>query len=385
VRLVKRTLDQIEPPVGALPDLGDSSVRILDVAQGAPAYPTAPSIVARIQEVAAHPDGGRYTDGRGLPALRAALAEDLSLDYGATIPAECLLITAGSNQAFCVTASALAEPGDDVVLTTPFYFNHDMWVRLEGLRPLYVETTPDAGQVSVEDVTRSLTARTRMIVLASPGNPAGVSASPDVLDDLADLARDSEVVLVLDETYRAFRGSQAPAHRLFSRPDWQEYVVSLHSFSKDFAIPGYRVGAVVGAPRLLDEVMKLMDCVAICAPRIGQEAALEGLRSAQVWRRERAEEVGRKHEAFRLAMTDASGGFELCLSGGFYGWVRHPGAVPDTDGVVRRLALESGVLAISGSVFTPVDRGFLRVSFANLELDEIDELARRLANFGAGR
>jgi aspartate/methionine/tyrosine aminotransferase len=132
---------------------------------------------------------------------------------------------------------------------------------------------------------------------------------------------------------------------------------------------------------LLDEVMKLMDCVAICAPRIGQEAALEGLRSAGEWRRERAAEVAEKHERFRSAMSESPGGFDLELSGGFYGWVRHPETNSATDTVVRRLAEELGVLAISGEVFTPTDRGYLRVSYANLELDEIDELARRLARY----
>jgi len=383
LRLVRKTLDQIDPPVGVVDDLrrsrpGDD---VLDVAQGAPAYPTAPSIVERVREIAAHPDGGRYTDGRGLPALRAALADDLSEDYDAGIPKENVLITAGSNQAFCLTASALAERGDEVILTAPFYFNHDMWIRLDGLRPVHVDTSPVTGQVTVEDIAGKVTPKTRMIVLTTPGNPTGVTASPDVMDELADLARARDLVLVLDETYRTFRAHPGPAHRLFQRPDWPEFFVSLQSFSKDFAIPGYRVGAVIGMPLLLDEVMKLMDCVAICAPRIGQEAALDGLRSAGEWRRQKAAEVAHKHERFRFAMSGSPGGFDLQLSGGFYGWVRHPESTARTDVVVRRLAGELGVLAISGEVFTPTDRGYIRVSFANLELDEIDELARRLARY----
>ena len=108
LRLVKRTLDQIDPPVGVVDLLREGLPvdEVLDAAQGAPAYPTAPSIVERVREVAGHDDGGRYTDGRGLPALRAALAEDLNQDYGAEVSLEDVLITAGSNQAFCLAASA---------------------------------------------------------------------------------------------------------------------------------------------------------------------------------------------------------------------------------------------------------------------------------------
>jgi aspartate/methionine/tyrosine aminotransferase len=381
LRLVRRTLDQIDPPVGSVEAMRPThfSGEVLDMSQGAPSYPTAPSIIDRVREVAADPDGGRYTDGFGLTELRTALAQDLSRDYDATIPPESVLITAGSNQAFCLTASALAERGDEVILSTPFYFNHDMWVRLDGLRPVYVETSPENGQLDVAAVASRVTDRTRMIVLVSPGNPTGVTATPDVVDGLADLARDRGVVLVLDETYRVFRSGRA--HRVFQRLDWAEYFVSLHSFSKDYAIPGYRVGAVVGSPPLLDQVIKLMDCVAICAPRIGQEAALEGLRSAGDWRAEKVAEVEVRHQRFREVMSGSPGGFRLHASGGFYGWVRHPAPPGDTERVVRRLGLDLGVLTLAGTAFTQEDQGFVRFSYANIEPAQIDELGRRLSEF----
>ncbi len=354
---------------------------MLDMAQGAPAYPTAPSIIERIQEVVAHPDGARYTHGWGLPALRSALANDLSDDYQGSVNEESVLITAGSNQAFCLTASSLAEAGDEVIVTVPFYFNHDMWIRLDQLRPVYVDTSPATGQVAVDDVARSVTPRTRMIVVTSPGNPTGVTADQEIVDGLADLARSRGLALVLDETYRAFRSNPGPLHTLFQRSDWADYFVSLQSFSKDFALPGYRVGAVVGSPGLLNEVMKLMDCVAICAPRVGQEAALEGLRTAREWRNDRARDLAAKHERFQAVMSGSPGGFRLQMSGGFYGWLAHPGPGDDTVEVVRRLAVECGVLTIPGNVFTPTDRGLIRVSFANLELDKLDEFGRRLEKF----
>ena len=382
--MVKRTLGEIEPPIGVLDELRERAQRedLLDVAQGAPAYATAPSIVQRIREVASDPNGAKYTDGRGLPALREELARDLSQDYSAQLSTENVLISSGSNQAFCLAVSALAEPGDEVIVTVPYYFNHDMWIRLDGLRPIYVDTSSTTGQVAVEDVARKVTKRTRMIVVTSPGNPTGVTASSEVLEELANLARDKQLVLVLDETYRTFRPNpNVPAHGLFQRSDWTEYLVSLHSFSKDFAIPGYRVGALVGSSLLLGEAMKLMDCVAICAPRIGQEAALEALRSAGEWRVGRATEARIKLDRFRQIMAGSPGGFDLSLSGGFYGWVAHPDSTSGTPAVIRRLALECGVLAISGTVFTPEDRGFIRVGFANIESDQIDELARRLAGY----
>ena len=113
-------------------------------------------------------------------------------------------------------------------------------------------------------------------------------------------------------------------------------MVSLHSFSKDLAIPGYRVGAVVASAALNREVTKLLDCVAICAPRIGQEAAWAGLIAGGRWRRDRAREVALRRQWFVAAMADRPGGFELLSGGGFFGWVRHPFSGRPTADVVRR-------------------------------------------------
>ncbi|MGQ4486012.1 aminotransferase class I/II-fold pyridoxal phosphate-dependent enzyme, partial [Streptomyces sp. SAS_281] len=263
----------------------------------------------------------------------------------------------------------------------PYYFNHDMWLRMNGIRPAYLE--PGAGLLPDPTACEKLlNERTRAIVLVTPGNPSGVVLPPDVIAGFAALAERRGVALVLDETYRTFRGTQDPAHGLFARPDWGRSVISLHSFSKDLAIPGYRVGAVVGSPQVGREVMKLLDCVAICAPRVGQEAAWAGLTAAGEWRAARAAEVAAKKARFDAVMAGRPGGFELLSSGGFFGWVRHPFADRGTEEVVRDLVVRYDTLVLPGTAFRPDDRGTFRVSFSNVEEAELDELRRRLVLAG---
>ena len=158
--------------------------------------------------------------------------------------------------------------------------------------------------------------------------------------------------------------------------------MSLHSFAKDLAIPGYRVGAVVASPELNREVMKLLDCVAICAPRIGQEAAWAGLTAAQEWRAARAREVADRLRWFAAAMADRPGGFELVSAGGFFGWIRHPFASCPTDDVVRDLAVTYDTLVIPGTAFLPDDRRMLRVSVSNVDRDALTDFAARLVAAG---
>jgi aspartate/methionine/tyrosine aminotransferase len=253
---------------------------------------------------------------------------------------------------------------------------YDMWLRMNGVVPRYLEPGPDLVPTP-EAAEALITARTRAIVLVSPGNPSGVVIPPDVLAGFHRLAARHDIALIVDETYRSFRGTDEPAHALFADPDWARTLISLHSFSKDLAIPGYRVGAVLASPEVNREVMKLLDCVAICPPRIGQEAAWAGLASAGQWRRERAGEVADKRAWLETVLADRPGGFEVLTSGGFFAWVRHPFGRP-TDDVVRELITRYDTLVISGTAFLPDDRQVFRVSFGNVDKAGIGEFAARL-------
>jgi aspartate/methionine/tyrosine aminotransferase len=383
--LSPRTVNEIDSPMGAAYGLlagRSGELELLDLAQAAPSYPPAVEMMEHVVKVAREPNGGAYVPSPGLPQLREAFAADLSRAYGGPVGADQMVITAGCNQAFCLVAQALAEPGDEVIEALPYYFNYDMWLRMNGVVPRYLE--PGPGLVPDPGAAEALiTHRTRAIVLVSPGNPTGVTIPPDVIAAFYEVARRHDIALVLDETYRTFRGTAEPAHELFADRDWPRTLVSLHSFSKDLAIPGYRVGAVVSSPELKREVMKLLDCVAICPPRVGQEAAWAGLALAQEWRRARADEAMDKQHALEKALADRPGGFELLTCGGFFGWIRHPFEGRGTDEVVRDLITRYDALVLSGTAFLPDDRQVFRVSFGNVDVAGLTEFAGRLRLMGA--
>ncbi len=382
MRLTDRTRRQIDSPIGAHAHLLGQvppDRPLLDLSQGAPGFPTAPAIAARIAEVATQPDGGRYAPLLGLLHVREAFAGEVGDAYGtagsADVSAADVCITSGCNQAFCMVASAIAEPGDDIVLTAPWYFNHHMWLGLDSVGATIVEPA-DGLEATVEEFEQAIGPRTRAIVVVTPGNPTGHVVSAERLAQYAALARDRGIALIVDETYRSFVPGGRP-HRLFDDPDWRDTVVSLHSFSKDLAIPGARVGAIVAGPDLLREAAKLIDCVTICAPRLGQEAVHAGLTQALEWRAGKVAEIAEKQRRFESVLASRPGGFELRSAGAYYGWVRH-GLDVATPEVVERLLLEQGILTIPGTAFTPTDTSMLRFSFANADLDRLDELAPRL-------
>ena len=385
MQLSTRTTSVATSPIGdakAWLSHRNSNRPLLDLSQAAPNYPTAPVIAARIAEVAASSDGGAYAPPMGIPELKMAFAERLCSDTGSTVTAENVLPTAGCNQAFCVAVSALADAGDEIIVPLPYYFNHTMWLEAEGIVPRFLE--PEANFVPTpSDAEDLINERTRAIVLVTPGNPTGVAFPAAVIDAFASLAARRGIALIIDETYRNFRDTSAPAHHAMVGADWVDTVISLHSFSKDLAIPGYRVGAIVAGKGFLEQAAKLLDCVAICAPRISQEAAVAGLVAADNWRQDQAERIAANLGVFRDVMATSPGGFELAASGAFFGWVRHPFETMSSNDVVKHLVLDHDVLVIPGTAFMPTDERWLRFSFANLEAAELVELAERLIECSA--
>jgi len=257
---------------------------------------------------------------------------------------------------------------------------------MRGVRPVYLELDADLVPRAA-DAEALVTPRTRAIVLVTPGNPSGVTIPPSEIAAFARLARRHDLALILDETYRTYRDTAPdnvaePAHPLFAEPDWRSTLVSLHSYSKDLAIPGYRVGCLVAGPELTRQVLKLMDCVAICAPRVGQEAALAGLTEAGRWRAERAAEIARRRALLGEVLAGKPGGFESVSLGGFFAWVRHPFTDRPTLEVVRELVLDHGVLVIPGTGFLPDDRQMLRVSVGRIDEAGAATLTERLTAAG---
>ena len=353
---------------------------LVDVAQAAPGYPPERGLidhVSRLDQAAV----SRYGPVLGETPLRVALAAELSTAYRAEIRHEQVAVTAGANQAFCLAVSVLCGPGDEVIMPVPYYFNYDMWLNMAGVGATYLECS--AGMLpSVEDAAALLDARTRAIVLVTPNNPTGRVYPPELIAAFARLAAERGIHLIVDETYRDFRDTTAPAHDLFGDRRWDRSVIQIQSFSKVYSIPGYRVGAMAASPELLHEVDKVADCLTICPSRIGQEAALYGLGHLDGWVAANRATMNRRVQQFGESMQGSS--YEVVSAGAYFAYVRHPFEGVPGIRVARRLFDEYAVLALAGEMFGPDQDRYLRLAFANLEDGDIPELAHRLNESAAG-
>ena len=357
---------------------------LLNLSQAAPVDPPPEALrEAMARAVLDDPGAHLYGPVLGLPDLRDAVAERWSRDYGGSISARNVAITSGCNQAFCAALTLLAGAGDNVVLPTPWYFNHRMWLDMTGVQtralPCRAGMLPD-----VDEAAALIDARTRAIVLVTPNNPTGAEYPAGLMRAFLDLARRHGIALIVDETYRDFHAQDGAPHDLFADPGWDDTLIQLYSFSKAFRLTGHRVGALVASERRLAQVEKFLDTVTICPNQIGQRAALHGLRHMADWvAGERAEILARRAEIDRrIAALD---GWERLGSGAYFAYLRHPFDMP-SDVLCRRLVDEQSLLLLPGTMFAPKGTdGFaeatVRIAFANADRDGIGEMAGRLAAF----
>lgn len=358
----------------------------INVSQAVPAEPPPEPLRRAIAEAALNdPDAHLYGADLGLPELREEIAVRWSAAYGGEIAPGQVAIASGCNQAFCAAVATLAAPGDEVLLPTPWYFNHAMWLTMSGIIPAPLPT----GDALIPDpdlAARSITSRTRALVLVTPNNPAGTEYPAGTVEAFRDLARDRGLALIVDETYRDFDSRVGAPHRLFEDPDWADTLIHLYSFSKAYRLSGHRVGAMIAHENRLAEVEKFVDCVAICPNQMGQRAALWGLRNLQSWLAGERDGILER----RAAMTkgfERLGGWRLLGIGAYFAYVEHPFAEA-SDSVARRLAQEAGLILLPGTIFMPpcdpAGERQLRIAFANVDLSGISALFDRLENLPSG-
>src|SRR5262245_20300024 len=200
-----------------------------------------------------------YSSDAGIPELRSALAASL-LALGATVdPASEVIITAGGNQAFQLALTTMIEPGDEVILVSPYFLNHEMAVRSVAAIPVEAPTSAERSfEARWEDIAPHLTHRTSAVVVVSPSNPTGAVIRAAEIEHIVAECAARNLLVVMDETYLRFAYDDEP-FTVASTQEWRENVVIVGSFSKAFAITGWRCGYLLGSSEVIAEAMKIQD------------------------------------------------------------------------------------------------------------------------------
>jgi aspartate/methionine/tyrosine aminotransferase len=374
------------PPVPSVAAWGrsydGSKGPLIDLSQAVPGYPAHPDMLRLLGEAASSKAYTGYGPIEGEMDLRLAYSQHVSQVYGERLAAENVHITSGCNQAFVCAAMAVAGPGDTVLMTEPFYFNHETTLAMMGIRTGFVGCDAAQGFLpQLQAIEAAIVPGVKALALVSPNNPTGAIYPSSLLLAIFELCRRKGVWLILDETYRDFfPESRVAPHGLFSVDGWEESLISLYSFSKSFCIPGHRLGAITAGAATVNQIAKIMDNLQICAPRAAQAAVAQALPLLTDWREENRQEIGRRAQALKSVMRGLDN-WKLGAIGAYFAFVRHPFLGRGSVEVAEQLAKGAGITCIPGAYFGGNQQDYLRFAFANADVSTILQLQERLKNF----
>lgn len=379
-----RRLRAVQTPIiPAIADLIRAHPGTISLGQGVVNYPPPPEAFAAIARFAADPANHKYQPVAGIPALLDALARKLETEnHLATGPAHGnrIMVTAGGNNAFLAALLAIADPGDEVILPVPYYFNHEMAITMANCRPVLVPT--DAHyQLDVAALRAAITPRTRAIVTVSPNNPSGAVYSAATLRTVNALCAEHGIFHLSDEAYEQFTYDGATHFSPASIPGAAAHTISLFSLSKAFGFASWRIGWMVYPEKLEAALRKIQDTIIICPPVISQHAAIGALAAGTPYVREQLRALAEVRALVQreLAPLVADGLTEIPpATGAFYFLLRLNSSRPPLE-IAERLIREHRIAAIPGSAFG-LDQGcHLRVAYGALQSDNAAEGIARLS------
>ena len=381
-----RTQTTITPPVmeaySWIADKDFSNLPLINVSQAAPVDPPPAPLLAHMVSVIQENDTHLYGPVLGMTALRAEIAKQWSSAYGGSVSTAQVGITSGCNQAFSAAIAMLCGEGDEVLLPTPFYFNHKMWLDMAGVDAVALPCT--GNMIPDPRIAATLIShRTRAIVLVTPNNPCGVEYPAEVILDFYQLAKSHGIAIIIDETYRDFHSKLGAPHELFKQPYWDQTLIQIYSFSKAYRLTGHRIGAVVTSKVRMTEIEKFLDTVSVCPNQLGQKAALWGLQNLSVWlANERLEILARRSAIIEHFPILADHGWQLLGVGAYFAYLKHPYAM-ESDQLAKKFVDEASILTLPGTMFVPAGdksgKSQIRIAFANINVDGIKILFNRIA------
>ncbi len=268
---------QIElSPIKQIELLASKIPGVVSLAQGIPADDTPSIIKDEVISALQLGKAARYSLTYGLPQLREEISQHLqSIGMEYDWERE-IIVTAGSIEGITASLLALVSPGDEVIITSPSYASYQQAIKVARAIPVEVDLD-DKWQFDLDAFKKKISKRTKAVIIANPNNPTGTIFAKQELIEIAKLAKSNNFFIILDEVYRDLIYEDSLFFSLAELPEFRDVIVRVYSFSKAYAMTGWRIGYLHSDKRNVDEIIKTHDALVTCAPVISQYAALAAL------------------------------------------------------------------------------------------------------------
>lgn len=354
---------------------------VISFAVGEPDF-TPPDSVVEAAKAALDQHDTKYAPGAGITELRKVYAEYLTGQTGVTYETDNVIVTAGGMSALFIGLLCMLDPGDEVLVSAPYFSNYKQMVDMcRGVTVPVEVYEEDEFVLTPEAVRKAITPRTKVLILNSPCNPTGGVISLEALEEIARLAREYDFNIISDEVYSHILFDGEKYHSIASLPDMAERTLIVDSCSKTFAMTGFRVGFGAGPKHLIGLMTKLTEGIYSAGVTFSQRAAIEAFHSGMEYCEQMRIEYERRRDYIYTALNQIPGLSCIKPKGAFYAFVNISGTGLEAKEFADRLLAEQQVAVVPGDNFGSKEGNrYIRISYAT-SMEKIIEGVERISAF----
>ena len=375
-KISDRTLSIERSPLYTIIELAKGMKDVIRLNIGEPDFKTPKHIIAAAKQ-AMNEGFTHYAPDRGDQELRTLIAEELKKDLHVSYdPENEVLITAGGQAALYVAITTTVNPGDEVIVLAPYYPPYLVDIQLAGGKPIFVTLSDETNfSPTLEAVESNVTDKTKLIIILSPNNPTGAVYDEKFLKATAEVARSHNLLVVSDEVYWKIIYNDVKHCSIASFPEMRERTIIVNSFSKTYAMTGWRIGHLAAEKEFINQMLKIHHSINICANASAQRAAVAALTGLQDCVHEFLEEYDRRRKFVVKALNDLPGFKCLMPQGAFYVFPNIQELGVSSVELARSLVTDARVITVPGSGFGT--EGYLRISYTK-PIDTLKEAIERI-------
>lgn len=359
-------------------DLAAGYEGVVSLCLGEPNFDT-PSHIVEVAKEALDQGLTHYTPNAGLVELRQAIADKYKREYGLEYSEDNVMITVGAMEALYLAMATTVNPGDEVIVPDPCFPAYLGQIMMLGAKAVPVSVREENEfKLQAADVEQAITPNTKAILLNSPSNPLGSVLEKDDLEALAQVAMQHNLVVYSDEVYERIIYDGYFHYSIAQLPEMQERTIVINSFSKTYAMTGWRVGYLLGDKHIVQHMPKLQEGIAACVPAFVQQAAVAALNGPDEPIYQMLNDYTRRRSILIEGLNQIPGFHCQKSPGTFYAFPNISAFGKTSQEFAEELLKEAGVVTVPGSAFGRMGEGFLRLSFANSD-DNLREAVHRIA------
>lgn len=377
---LSKTVDELRPSgIRRFFDLAAGIEGVISLGVGEPDFVTSWSV--REAAILSLEQGyTSYTANAGLMDLREEISAYMEKNFQAPYSAKSeIIVTVGASQALDIALRAILDPGDEVIVVEPCFVSYGPLVTLAGGKEVTVQAEKENDfKVRANDIEKAITNRTKAIMICSPNNPTGSMLNREELEEIANIAKKYDLIILSDEIYAELSYDEKYVS-LAAIEGMKERTILISGFSKGFAMTGWRLGFVCAPEEITQAMLKIHQYAMMCAPTMAQYAALEALKNGREDVEEMKKSYRRRRNYFVQSLNEI--GLDCHIPGGaFYAFPSIKRTGLSSEQFAERLLLEEKVAVVPGDVFGASGEGHIRCSYAS-SMEQLQEAVKRMKRF----